>query len=210
MLGQHFAVQGDTAAEGHSRKMGATRAFFFGPLTYGREDSGKALIEEIQEGVVGANNLQAGTIFLAKAFFESGAEQAARIVLTNQTGSLSVAQFKTEICNELTALFNAAYEGYVVPLQSSFLKILYLYVVGRHKLNYTLGSEFLLWALFAGGNGAGKVGEGVERQTEVAGRSLHGVHADERVADQSVSVEVRDVVHVEGAVAHLHAARADG
>jgi Flp pilus assembly protein TadG len=52
--------------------------------------------------------LQAGTIFLVKAFFESGAEQAARIVLTNQTGSVTAAQFKTEICNQLTALFNCA------------------------------------------------------------------------------------------------------
>jgi Flp pilus assembly protein TadG len=50
--------------------------------------------------------LQAGTIFLAKAFFESGAEQAARVVLTNQTASLTVAQFHTEICNQLTTLFN--------------------------------------------------------------------------------------------------------
>ena len=50
--------------------------------------------------------LQAGTIFLVKAFFESGAEQAARVVLTNQTGSVTAAQFKTEICNQLTALFN--------------------------------------------------------------------------------------------------------
>jgi Flp pilus assembly protein TadG len=50
--------------------------------------------------------LQAGTIFLVKAFFESSAEEAARIVLTNQTGSLSVAQFQAEICNQLTALFN--------------------------------------------------------------------------------------------------------
>jgi Flp pilus assembly protein TadG len=64
-----------------------------------------ALVFPIFIGVVLAT-LQAGTIFLAKAFFESGAEQAARVVLTNQTGSLSVAQFKTEICNELTALFN--------------------------------------------------------------------------------------------------------
>src|SRR3984957_4760289 len=52
--------------------------------------------------------LQAGTIFLAKAFFESGAEQAARVVLTNQTGSLTAAQFKTENCNQLTALLHCA------------------------------------------------------------------------------------------------------
>ena len=49
--------------------------------------------------------LQAGTIFLVKAFFESAAEQAARVVLTNQTGSLTAAQFQTEICNQLTTLF---------------------------------------------------------------------------------------------------------
>jgi Flp pilus assembly protein TadG len=50
--------------------------------------------------------LQAATIFLAKAYFESGAEQAARVVLTNQTASLTAAQFKTEVCNQLTALFD--------------------------------------------------------------------------------------------------------
>jgi Flp pilus assembly protein TadG len=64
-----------------------------------------ALVFPIFIGVVLAT-LQAGTIFLAKAFFESSAEAAARVVLTNQTGSLTAAQFKTEICNELTALFN--------------------------------------------------------------------------------------------------------
>ena len=52
--------------------------------------------------------LQAGSIFLAKAFFESGAEQAARVVLTNQTESLTAAQFQTEICNQLTALFTCS------------------------------------------------------------------------------------------------------
>src|ERR1700753_3259876 len=50
--------------------------------------------------------LQAGTIFLAKAYFESGAETAARVVLTNQFGSLTAAEFQAEICNQLTALFN--------------------------------------------------------------------------------------------------------
>jgi TadE-like protein len=66
-----------------------------------------ALVFPIFIGVVLAT-LQAGTIFLAKAFFESGAEQAARVVLTNQTESLTVAQFKAEICNQLTALFNCS------------------------------------------------------------------------------------------------------
>ena len=64
-----------------------------------------ALVFPIFIGVVLAT-LQAGSIFLAKAYFESGAETAARVVLTNQTSSLTAAQFKTEICNELTALFN--------------------------------------------------------------------------------------------------------
>jgi len=50
--------------------------------------------------------LQAASIFLVKAYFESAAEEAARVVLTNKTTSLTVAQFETEICNELTALFN--------------------------------------------------------------------------------------------------------
>ena len=64
-----------------------------------------ALVSPIFIAVVLAT-LQAGSIFLVKAFFESGAEQAARVVLTNQTSSLTAAQFKTEICNQLTALFN--------------------------------------------------------------------------------------------------------
>jgi Flp pilus assembly protein TadG len=63
-----------------------------------------ALVSPIFIGVVLAT-LQAGSIFLVKAFFESGAEQAARVVLTNQTGTLTAAQFQTEICNPLTALF---------------------------------------------------------------------------------------------------------
>jgi Flp pilus assembly protein TadG len=64
-----------------------------------------ALVFPIFIGVVLAT-MQAGSIFLVKAFFESGAEQAARIVLTNQTSTLTAAQFHTEICNQLTALFN--------------------------------------------------------------------------------------------------------
>src|SRR5271154_1316428 len=52
--------------------------------------------------------LQAASIFLVKAFFESAAEEAARVVLTNQTEALTAAQFQTEVCNQLTALFNCA------------------------------------------------------------------------------------------------------
>jgi Flp pilus assembly protein TadG len=66
-----------------------------------------ALVFPIFVGIVLAT-LQAASIFLVKAFFESAAEQAARVVLTNQTEALTVAQFQTEVCNQLTALFNCA------------------------------------------------------------------------------------------------------
>ncbi len=95
-------------------RMNPVGAFFAGmsraARKLGRDEAGSpavefALVFPIFIGVVLAT-LQAGTIFLAKAFFESGAEAAARVVLTNQTSSLTAAQFKTEICNQLTALFN--------------------------------------------------------------------------------------------------------
>jgi Flp pilus assembly protein TadG len=66
-----------------------------------------ALVYPIFIAVVLAT-LQAASIFLVKAFFDSAAEEAARVVLTNQTESLTVSQFQTEVCNELTALFNCA------------------------------------------------------------------------------------------------------
>src|SRR3974377_1994849 len=52
--------------------------------------------------------LQAATIFLVKAFFESAAEQGAGVVPTNQTEAMTTAQFQTQICAQLTALFNCA------------------------------------------------------------------------------------------------------
>ncbi len=52
--------------------------------------------------------LQSAAIFLVEAFFESGVQQAARIVLTNQTSSLTTSQFETEICSQLTALFTCS------------------------------------------------------------------------------------------------------
>ena len=66
-----------------------------------------ALVSPIFIAVVLAT-LQAGSIFLVKGFFESSAEEAARVVLTNQTdaSTFTAAQFQTEICNQLTALFN--------------------------------------------------------------------------------------------------------
>ena len=52
--------------------------------------------------------LQAAAIFLVEAFFESAAEAAARVVLTNQTSSLTAAQFQNEVCSQLTALFHCS------------------------------------------------------------------------------------------------------
>ena len=68
-----------------------------------------ALVFPIFIGVVLAT-LQAGSIFLVKAFFESAAEEAARIVLTNQTdaSTFTAAQFKTAVCGQLTALFDCS------------------------------------------------------------------------------------------------------
>jgi Flp pilus assembly protein TadG len=66
-----------------------------------------ALVYPIFIAVVLAT-LQAASIFLVKAFFESAAEEAARVVLTNQTASLTVAQFQTEVCNQLTGLFTCS------------------------------------------------------------------------------------------------------
>jgi len=56
----------------------------------------------------------------------------------------------------------------------------------------------------AGRAAAAAVGEGAARQAQVTGRSVHRMSPDERAADQSLPVEVRDVVHREGSLAHLH------
>jgi len=94
--------------------MNFTGGFFAGLSRLGRklarDETGSpavefALVFPLFLAVVLAT-LQAGTIFLVKAFFESSAEEAARVVLTNQTGSLSATQFQNAICNQLTSLFN--------------------------------------------------------------------------------------------------------
>lgn len=96
--------------------MQSTGKFFTGLRRLGQrlagDESGSpaiefALVFPIFIGIVLAT-LQAASIFLVKAFFESSAEQAARIVLTNQTESLTAAQFQTAVCNQLTALFNCS------------------------------------------------------------------------------------------------------
>ncbi len=54
-----------------------------------------AIVAPLLLGVALAT-LQAASILLVEAFFESAAEQAARIVLTNQTSSLTAAQFESQ------------------------------------------------------------------------------------------------------------------
>ena len=66
-----------------------------------------ALVAPLFFGIALAT-LQTGTIFLVKAFFESAAEEGARVVLTNKTGSMTPAQFQAQICAELTALFDCS------------------------------------------------------------------------------------------------------
>ncbi len=51
---------------------------------------------------------QCAIIYICNAYLETGAEEAARQVLTNQATSLTAAQFKTAVCNNLPALFNCA------------------------------------------------------------------------------------------------------
>jgi len=48
---------------------------------------------------------QAAIIYLANAYLETAAEDAARLVLTNQAGSMTAAQFQTALCNNITTLF---------------------------------------------------------------------------------------------------------
>jgi Flp pilus assembly protein TadG len=52
--------------------------------------------------------VQCAIIYICNAYLETGAEEAARQVLTNQATSLTAAQFKTAVCNNMPALFNCA------------------------------------------------------------------------------------------------------
>lgn len=76
-----------------------------------RQDGGPAaefaLVAPIFIVVVYAT-VQCAIIYICNAYLETGAEAAARQVLTNQSTSLTAAQFKTAVCNNLPALFNCA------------------------------------------------------------------------------------------------------
>jgi Flp pilus assembly protein TadG len=52
--------------------------------------------------------LEVAVIFLAKSYLETATEKAARVVMTNQANSMTQAQFQTQVCSEITALFNCA------------------------------------------------------------------------------------------------------
>jgi len=61
-------------------------------------------------------SLQVGIVFLAKSYMETGAEQGARLVLTNQavtttsglTTPMTQAQFQAAICAQFSAMFNCS------------------------------------------------------------------------------------------------------
>ena len=61
--------------------------------------------------------LQIAVIFLAKAYLETATEAASRFVMTNQANSLTQAQFKTQVCNNISALFTCA--NLIVELQQA-------------------------------------------------------------------------------------------
>jgi len=48
---------------------------------------------------------QVAIIYLAEAYLETAAEDAARTVLTNQATSMTASQFQTAVCNDMPALF---------------------------------------------------------------------------------------------------------
>ena len=83
-----------------------------------RQDGGPAaefaLVAPIFIVVIYAT-VQCAIIYICNAYLETGAEAAARQVLTNQSTSLTLAQFKSAVCNNLPALFNCT--GLMVGLQ---------------------------------------------------------------------------------------------
>ncbi len=52
--------------------------------------------------------VQCAIIYICNAYLETAAEESARQVLTNQSTTLTAAQFKTAVCNNMPALFNCA------------------------------------------------------------------------------------------------------
>jgi len=61
--------------------------------------------------------LEVAEIFLAKAYLETATETAARFVMTNQANSMTQAQFQSQVCAEITALFTCA--NVIVQLETA-------------------------------------------------------------------------------------------
>jgi Flp pilus assembly protein TadG len=51
---------------------------------------------------------QVAIIYLANAYLETAAEEAARLVLTNQATSMTASQFQTALCGNITTLFTCS------------------------------------------------------------------------------------------------------
>lgn len=51
---------------------------------------------------------QVAIIYLANAYLETAAEDAARQVMTNQTTSMTASQFQSAVCQNITTLFTCA------------------------------------------------------------------------------------------------------
>jgi len=60
-------------------------------------------------------SIQISTIYVAQSYLDSVSESAMRIVLTNGAYTLTPAQFQTQLCQNVTALFNC--NNLVVDLQ---------------------------------------------------------------------------------------------
>jgi len=117
--------------------------------------------------------LQVGIIFLAKSYLETGAEQGARLVLTNQAVTvvngqstpMTQAQFQTAICAQFTAMFNCSkLIVQLVPLPSAAtslgtllpqfnsdgtLKVATSYVTGTNGQNMLLVVMYM-WPVYGG------------------------------------------------------------
>jgi Flp pilus assembly protein TadG len=107
-----------------------------------------AIVAPIMIAVVLAT-LQVGIIFIAKAYMETGAEAAARLVLTNNavattggvTAPMTQAQFQAAVCGQLPALFTCSNMMVVLePLPSGTTNVSTLLPTfdSSGKLNSTL------------------------------------------------------------------------
>jgi Flp pilus assembly protein TadG len=84
---------------------GRRAAAAFAPRQDGGPAAEFAMVAPIFIVVIFAT-VQCAIIYIANSYLETGAEEAARQVLTNNATSLTTTQFKQAVCNDLPALFN--------------------------------------------------------------------------------------------------------